>query len=148
MKSIFPNGSPLYAASLDEKEVPRKPGLYEIHIGEPKDLPSPFRNILSERNQTLLYIGKAEGEDGIRQRLFRQDLMNIGHATFFRSLGVVLAYMNNVKPLVKPLNPDSRNSNFKFKNSPEIVDWIKNHLWIGWQLTQVGEIIEKRNYDR
>lgn len=136
MKSIISNDSPRCVASLDETEVPDEHGLYEIHIAEPKYLPSPFCDVLSERNQTLLYIGKAEGGDGIRQRLFRQDLRNIGHATFFRSLGVVLGHMKKVKPL-------KRGNNFSFENSQEIVDWIKIHLWVSWQLIPDGESIEE-----
>ena len=139
MKSVLAPGSQLYEASLDEKKVPDKHGLYEIHIGEPKCLPSPFDDILSERNQTLLYIGKAEaqkGKKGIRQRLLDQDLRGKSNASFFRSIGVVLGYIENVKPL-------KRGNNFKFKSSDEIVDWIKQHLWVGWQLIRDEKIIEE-----
>ena len=131
MKSVLVPGSSLYKASLADTKVPAEPGLYEIHIGEPKDLPSPFRNVLSERNQTLLYIGKAEGEDGIRQRLFWQDLRGKkGPATFFRSIGVVLGHGDKVK------TPKSVSSirNFTFENSEEIVHWIEHNLRVGWQL--------------
>ena len=128
MKSVLPNGSKLYQANFDEKKVPEEHGLYEIHIGEPKYLPSPFRDVLSERNQTLLYLGKAEGKKGIGQRLVGQDLRGKSNASFFRSIGVVLEYRDNVRPL------KSSSRNFKFENSEEIVDWIKHHLWVGWQL--------------
>lgn len=136
MRPVLAKGSQLYAASLDEKQVPRERGLYEIHIAESKILPPPFRDILFERNQTLLYIGKADGKEGIRQRLFRQDLRDKRPATFFRSIGVVLGHRENVKPL-------KSGNNFKFENSEGIVDWIKNHLWVGWQLIQAGKSIEE-----
>lgn len=139
MKSISPNGLLRCVAGLDKDEVPDKPGLYEIHIGEPKYLLSPFGDVLSERNQTLLYVGKAKakkGKKGIRQRLLHQDLRGKSNASFFRSIGVVLGCMKNVKPL-------KRGNNFKFKNSEEIVDWIKQHLWVGWKLVPDGESIEE-----
>lgn len=128
IKSVLVPSSPLYKASLDEKNAPDEHGLYEIHIGEPKYLPSPFGDVLSERNQTLLYIGKAEGKKGIRQRLIDQDLRDKSNASFFRSISVVLKHRDNVKPL------KSSSRNFKFENSVEIVDWIKHHLWVGWRL--------------
>lgn len=133
MKSVLPksvlSGKRLQRANLDENEVPVGKGLYEIHIYDPKCLPSPFSDVLLARNQTLIYIGKAEGKQGIRQRLFRQDLNAKGHATFFRSLGLVLGYKDCVKPL-------KHEYNFQFEDfaKEEIINWIKHNLWIGWKL--------------
>jgi hypothetical protein len=137
MKPILPNSTKLYKASIDGDDVPEEPGLYEIHIAEPKYLLSPFGDVLSERNQTLLYMGKAEGKKGIRQRLLDQDLRGKSNASFFRSIGVVLDHMDKVKRLKSP------SRNFKFENSEEIVDWIKHHLWVGWQIIQDGTLIKE-----
>jgi hypothetical protein len=87
----------------------------------------------------LLYIGQARGKKGIMKRLFRDELRGKGPATFFRSLGVVLGHGDKVKPL-------KSGGNFTFENSEEIVDWIKDHLRVGWQLIDEGSInaTEKR----
>lgn len=138
METVFAKDSPLISVEkASETDIPCTAGLYCILAGSgSEDFLSPFADLLKQRSNPLLYIGKA-GDRGLRKRLLNEELRGIGAGTFFRSLGVVLGHAQHVKPL----SPASRN--FRFDNAPEIVKWCRRNLWVAWKPTPVESVEEE-----
>lgn len=138
METVLAKGSPLtLVEKVPEADIPCTAGLYCILAGSGSDdFLSPFADLLKQRGNPLLYIGKA-GDRGLRKRLLNEELRGIGPGTFFRSLGVVLGHAQHVKPL----SPASRN--FRFGNAQEIANWCRRNLWIAWKPTPAASVEEE-----
>lgn len=114
-----------------EKSIPDSPGLYAVRIKDPKKLGTVFLNVLSERDDTIIYIGVAP--NSLKKRFLNEELRAKGHGTFFRTMGAVLGYLPEEGSLI-----GQENQNY-YKFSPddeeEIVQWIEEHLIFNWITT-------------
>lgn len=99
-------------------------GLYCLRLLPNSKLPERYQKRLNERNTTIIYIGKAEGQT-LGERL-SQELEHIRPGTFFRSIGAVLKYL----PIPGHLKGKSNQKNYKF--SPEktrkIIVWLRQNI--------------------
>lgn len=112
-------------AVLTENEIPDTSGLYAIRIQNINILPKEYRNELVKRNDTLLYIGKAEN---LRIRLWGEELHAQKPATFFRTIGAVLGF----RPPKGSLSGKSNPYNYRFSSDDNtaIIEWIKDNLLV------------------
>lgn len=111
-----------------ESDIPSVPGVYAILIDKPSALPKPFSSILKERGTDLIYIGQAS--QSLRTRLYEQELLAMGHGTFFRSLGAALGYTPPIGSLIHMGN--KYNYKFAAPDEQKIIGWIKQHLRFNW----------------
>lgn len=130
-----------HVGNLDKTSIPDTPGIYSIRINDASLLPQEFQKELRFRNDTLIYIGKAEVS--LRKRLWEQELHAKGHGTFFRTIGAVLGFV----PPKGSLRDKANKNNYKFssEDSKSIIKWIEDSLSINF-IEYNGEIkdVEKR----
>ena len=95
-------------------------GLYCIQLKKTSKLPDRYQNILDERENRFIYIGKAQGQT-LRERL-SQEVYHTRPGTFFRSIGAVLGFT----PIPGHLNCKSNQKNYKFSktDTKEITNWL------------------------
>lgn len=127
LKSWVETGVFKAVSSLQEADIPNKPGLYCIKLREGISMPAPFDQYSKNRNN-IIYIGKAS--QSIRQRLWNQELHHKSAATFFRSLGAVLGY----RPGFGSLKGKGNQNNYKFTEADKqsIIAWIEQNLEVRW----------------
>ncbi|MDE7091155.1 MAG: hypothetical protein K2O53_05460 [Bacteroidales bacterium] len=118
-KNIYP---------LTKRNIPDCPGIYAIRIKSPDALPPEFNQELKNRNETLLYIGKAS--TNLKKRLWDEELHAQRPATFFRSIGAILGY----RPPKGSLSGKSNQFNYKFSSTDntQIIKWIQDNLLINF----------------
>ena len=105
---------------LRKEDVPTSFGLYAIFLKNLGNLPPEWQTLI-ERNNRLLYIGKAE--DGLRKRLNHHfSYISSSGDTFKRSLGAVLINSLN-------LNPLKAGNKYKFDkpSEGELSGWIQTN---------------------
>jgi len=132
------------AATIDGM-VCHGPGLYCIRVKDKTKLPSPFNNLLAERDHNIIYIGIAT--TSLSDRFLNQELRTNGHGTFFRSIGAVLGY----KPPKGSLTTKANKRNYKFSHSDQtkIIEWINKNLVVNWvELEKDFESIETALLDK
>jgi len=111
-----------------ENSVPTMPGLYCIRISDKVILPKHFKEVLTNRNHDILYIGIAS--QSLNRRFLGQELRARGHGTFFRSLGAMLGYLPPKGSLKNKKN--KRNYKFSPKDEQAIIKWINDNLIVNW----------------
>ena len=85
----------------------------------------------------LVYIGKANGNDGLKQRL-EQELYHKGAGTFFRSLGAVMGK----RTIIAHTPAGIRNYRFENPAKEEIIDFIVSDLEVAViHMDDVGSIL-------
>jgi hypothetical protein len=120
-----------------ESDLPKnKPGLYAIYTDEPGSFPEPFAGYLRERNNNLIYVGKASGS--LYERLFEEDLRHTRPSTFFRALGPILGYLPPKGSLIDKKNQN--NYRFSDEDTAAIVEWIDRHLKVRIVVVPADEI--------
>lgn len=113
---------------LNALDIPDVPGIYVIRIRDIKKLPQVFSKVLNERKHNILYIGISK--KSLKKRLWRNELHEKGHGTFFRSLGAVLGYLPEVGSLKG--RPNRYNYKFSEHDSAEIIGWIGDNLEVNF----------------
>lgn len=128
IESILMNEKNFKSASVTDSKVPDKPGLYCIRISDVRNLPSPFKEYLTERKHNIIYIGIAS--TSLKKRFVNQELRAKGHGTFFRSIGAVPGYM----PIESSMADKANKRNYKFSESDvlKIIKWINLNLTVNW----------------
>lgn len=114
--------------TLTKNDVPDISGIYAIRIKNIDMFPKEFRDELANRNETLLYIGKATRS--LRKRLWAEELQGQRPATFFRDIGAVLGFY----PPKGSLTGKKNRYNYRFSsdNNQQIILWIKNNLLVNF----------------
>lgn len=112
------------ASSEWPANISDRTGFYAIFIDDASALPSPFCDVLRQRRTDLLYVGIAP--TSFRTRLFKQDLRQQGHSTFFRSLGAVRGY----RPAPGSLATAKNKQNYVFPpdDKEALRRWAERHL--------------------
>ncbi len=127
----------LMPASQADKLVPHHPGLYSIFVDEPRNLPAPFGEYLSQKGTRIIYVGKAD--DSLQCRLVQQDLRHrCGASTFFRGIGAVIGF----RPPVGSLRGKRNRNNYRFSETDTlaIINWIDRRLSVRWVATPLEQI--------
>lgn len=132
------------SVQMAETLVPTSQGLYSILVKNITALPLEIRRYQSDVSSSrhVIYIGEASGEDGLRQRLVKQDLMGMGPSTFFRSLGAVLGYSPPKGSLVGKRNQN--NYRFSAQDREQIQIWIAENLAVNFVVMEQiskGELV-------
>ena len=112
------------------EEILSSRGFYVIKLRCESILPISYQDELIERANSILYIGKAEGQS-LRKRL-EQEILHKGAGTFFRSIGAVLGK----RPPFESLKEKKNKKNYRFNERD-------NQFIIGWLLQNVEIAIEK-----
>lgn len=130
------SGAKLVSAKKAELWVPASSGLYSIFVDQAASLPSPFGDYLSQKQTTIIYLGKASGS--LKDRLVEQDLRHKNPSTFFRGIGAVRGY----RPPAGSLKGKKNQNNYKFntRDTQLIIKWINSHLFIRWVVLQEHEV--------
>lgn len=117
------------AEFLDSKPNLDCSGLYSIRLKSKSTLPTRYQVHLAKRKNSIIYLGKAEGQT-LRKRLLNQELRARGHGTFFRSIGAVLGFCPEKGSLLSYKNK----KNFKFAPADEdkIIKWINENLEVSF----------------
>jgi hypothetical protein len=120
------------AVSEAATRLPEKPGIYAIFIDHPDSLPEPFRSCLEKRgNQNLIYVGQAA--KNLRTRVWKQECLHQKPGSFFRSVGVILGYISS---------RGGKNFEFDDEDKVKVIEWIKQHLSVGWTTGIEGATID------
>lgn len=125
------NGTFTAVESLSEEHIPDASGLYCIKLRTVADWPSKFGNV---REDGIIYIGKAS--KSLRKRLWKQELNQKGHATFFRSIGAILGFLPQ-----KSRSYSSRNYKFSKEDTEQIREWMRKSLLVNY-ITYAASDIE------
>jgi hypothetical protein len=87
-------------------------------------------------NNVLLYLGKTESSQKVRDAGQHLADGGTGHSTLRRSLGALLREQLNLKPQPRSDSEasDRRFTNFKFDDAGEerLTSWMRNHLSLGF----------------
>lgn len=77
-------------------------------------------------DESIIYIGKGNGQDGLLKR-FKQEFLHIGNGTLFRTIGAVL----HLNPYVGQNNP----KNYRFQNAEKqtIIDFIERNFEVSYE---------------
>jgi len=114
--------------------VPNEKGLYSIFVRDIEILPEQMKNYQLEKallTPQLIYIGKASGENGLKERLADQDLQHKnGSSTFFRSIGAALGF----RPIPASLKYKANKQNFRFSllDTEDIREWMNINLLVNF----------------
>ncbi|MGA8733700.1 MAG: hypothetical protein WB558_07240 [Terriglobales bacterium] len=119
---------PKCTAAQSLSRVPTSPGYYTIFIHDGGALPSPYCDLLRERDTRLIYVGIATVS--LYGRLVEQDLQHRRASSFFRGIGSVLGYRPPPGSLVGRANQN--NYRFSAADTTEIIEWISGHLSVDW----------------
>lgn len=120
--------------------VPDQPGYYTIYVNDSAVLPDPFRKVLDEQSQRLIYIGIATRS--LRKRLFEEDLRHQRPSTFFRGIGAICGY----RPPKGSLRNRKNQYNYSFStdDTEKLRCWICSHLSVSWvEVSRPRSCIEK-----
>lgn len=109
-----------------DNEILNCTGFYLIKLKVGSKLPDRYQNVLDQRKNKYIYIGKAEGQT-LKDRL-EQEIEHKSPGTFFRSIGSVL----EKRPIKGHLKGKKNQNNFKFSESDtfEIIEWLKMNVEI------------------
>ena len=109
---------------VDERSVPKKPGLYCIKLRKDVPLPAKFGSV---REDGIIYIGLSS--NSLYQRFWKQELNCEGAGTFFRSIGTILGFYPPKGSLY-----GSRSCNFKFTapDTEKIKKWMRQSLFVNF----------------
>jgi hypothetical protein len=109
-----------------DNEILNCTGFYLIKLKLGSKLPDRYQNVLDQRKNKYIYIGKAEGQT-LKDRL-EQEIEHKSPGTFFRSIGTVL----EKSPIKGHLKGKKNQNNFKFSESDtlEIIEWLKMNVEI------------------
>ncbi|MBU2928336.1 GIY-YIG nuclease family protein [Winogradskyella psychrotolerans] len=121
----FKNGIFTQIEKLDKNKLDET-GIYCFRLKANSKLPEKYQRILDNKQNRIIYIGKAEGQS-LASRL-SQEFYHTSPGTFFRSIGAVL----NFQPIAGHLIGKSNQKNYKFSkpNTELIISWLVNNVEI------------------
>lgn len=132
-------GDFMLVRDLKENNIPNKPGIYCIKLGQDVEWPSKFGKIREDR---IIYIGMASVS--LKERLWREELHDLSPATFFRSIGTILGYWPPKGSMIGKRN--HRNYRFSPEDKKKIQVWMQQSLLVNFILLpkEVLEDFEKK----